>query len=330
MDQLDQYLERLPYKPYCSDDKTARMIRTRRHALQHTYISVNPPSLKFWLAFDIDNKKGLVADDLATNDLVMTDWAGSVAWERANLGMPNVCIGNPKNGHAHLLYGLDAPVATSDAARLAPMKYLAAIEQAYHAAMEPFGADTGFSGLMVKNPTHSAWRTFWGRIALWSLDELADYVDLDRYRPKYASNRKVECTGIGRNVTLFNWLGPEGKWSYEAVRKYRGKSFGEWLLAVLDKAQEMNGEFPGRPGPLPDAEVRGIAKSVAKWVWSHDRDAEARFVLRQQRKGLKGGTASGIVRRVGSVTETAPWQMDGISRATWYRRKSGLIVPASK
>jgi hypothetical protein len=330
MDQLDQYLERLPYKPYCSDDKTARLIRTRRHALQHTYISVNPPSLKFWLAFDIDNKKGLVAEDLATNDIVMSDWAGSVAWERANLGMPNVCIGNPKNGNAHLLYGLDAPVATSDAARLAPMKYLAAIERAYLAAMEPFGADAGYSGLMVKNPTHSAWRTFWGRIALWSLDELADYVNLDRHRPKYASNRKMECTGVGRNVTLFNRLGPEGKWSYEAVRKYRGKSFSEWLHAVLDKAQEMNGEFPGRPGPLPDSEVRGIAKSVAKWVWSHDEDAETKFVLRQQRKGLKGGTASGIARRVGSVTEAAPWQLDGISRATWYRRKSGLIVPASK
>jgi hypothetical protein len=34
-----------------------------------------------------------------------------------------------------------------------------------------------------------------------------------------------------------------------------------------------------------------------------------------------------VVRRAGSVEEAKPWEAEGISRKTWYRRKSGLLVP---
>ncbi|MDF5425728.1 replication initiation protein, partial [Vibrio parahaemolyticus] len=47
-------LKHLPNKPYCSDDKTARLIRTQRYALKEPYIQLNPPSMCAWLIFDID------------------------------------------------------------------------------------------------------------------------------------------------------------------------------------------------------------------------------------------------------------------------------------
>ena len=40
--------------------------------------------------------------------------------------------------------------------------------------------------------------------------------------------------------------------------------------------------------PLSVNEVRAIGKSVAKWVWARDADAEAKFIAKQVKK--KGGT----------------------------------------
>uniref|UniRef100_D5X778 Plasmid replicase n=1 Tax=Thiomonas intermedia (strain K12) TaxID=75379 RepID=D5X778_THIK1 len=268
IEQLSLFAERLPHRPYCSDDKTARLIRSRARALQFPYIQVNPPKLRFWLPFDLD-KPG-----------------GAVAWEDALLPPPAVAIGNPHNGHAHLLWGLEAPVATGDAARAAPLRYLAAIEGAMLAKMLPHGADPGFAGLIVKNPAHEKWRTHWGPPHLYGLGELAEWLDLDKFKPKRALLKEIEGYGVGRNVSLFNALGPEGKWAYTAVRRYRGKPFGEWEIAVLAKAQEMNGEFRT---PMDCNEVRHIAKSVAKWTWKQDKARAAEFSQRQSYKGKRSG-----------------------------------------
>jgi len=282
--QLELFETRIPKKPYCSDDKTARLIRSRRIALRFPYIQCNPPNLKFWLPFDLD-KPG-----------------GAVAWDDAGLPAPAVAIGNPMNGHAHLLYGLEAPVATSDAARIAPMRYLAAIEAGMMEKLIPHGADAGFSGLIVKNPKHRQWRTLWGPPHLWSLAELAEWVDLEAHKPKTRRLADLDGYGVGRNVTLFNHLGPEGKWAYSAVRRFRGKTYGEWHTAVLIEAQERNGEFVA---PLSFAEVQGIAKSVAKWTWKHDKLAWANFQQRQVGKGQKGGKASGEARLAASEDKRA-------------------------
>lgn len=269
-EQLELFNTHTPTHLYCGEDKMAQMIRIKRIALRYPYISVNPPKLKLWLPFDIDAEQG------------------GLAWERAGLAMPNVSIVNRANGHAHLLYGLEAPVATSEIARIAPLRYLAAVERAYLAKMEPHGADSGFAGLMVKNPTHSHWKAFWGRLSFWSLEEMAEYVDLDHYAPKKISDQKIQFVGVNRNVTLFNYLGPEGKWSYSAVWRYRGERYDVWYEAVLNKALEMNGEFPV---PMPFSEIKAIAQSVAKWVWQRDKVMHQKFLDRQSFKGKRSGEA---------------------------------------
>lgn len=266
--QLEIFNAHTPSHLFCSNSKKAEMIRMKKIALKYPYVSVNPPKLKLWLPFDVDANMG------------------GFAWENANLAMPNVSIVNRVNGHAHLLYGLETPVACSEVARLAPLRYLAAIERAYTAKLEPYGGDSGFAGLMVKNPTHNHWKAFWGRLSFWSLEELAEYVDLDHYTPKNLSDKKIQLVGVGRNVTLFNFLGPEGKWSYNEVRRYRGERYEVWYETVLNKALELNGEFPV---PMQYSEIKAIAQSVAKWVWQRDKIAHQNFLGRQSRKGKRSG-----------------------------------------
>ena len=42
--------------------------------------------------------------------------------------------------------------------------------------------------------------------------------------------------------------------------------------------------------------IKAIVKSVSKWVWLKDKDVEINFKLRQSKKGVKGGKASGVTR----------------------------------
>ena len=77
-------------------------------------------------------------------------------------------------------------------------------------------------------------------------------------------------------------------WAYVAVRQYRASSIVAWREAVYAQAQSCN-EFES---PLSVNEVRAIGKSVAKWVWARDADAEAKFIAKQVKEGRNGGKAN--------------------------------------
>ncbi|MGD9662325.1 MAG: replication initiation protein [Porticoccaceae bacterium] len=292
---------RLPRAPYSTDDLADGLsIRQLKSAMRRKYIQINPPKLQFWLCLDVDRERG------------------GLAWEEAGLAMPNFATVNPENAHAHLVWGLEAPVLTTEAARQHPLRYLNALRVAY---TELTDADRGYSGLITKNPNHAAWRTFWGHGHLFSLGELAEYVR--EPLKKYKDSRPADEVGIGRNVALFDHL---RKWAYREVRLYRGegrKHFDVWHKDVRDQAEKRNGDFKD---PLPYSEVKATAKSVAKWVWQKDPIAESRFKSRQAERGRmpakEGSKPRGRPAIVGK-----PWEDLGISRRTWYRRQSGLIVP---
>jgi len=93
-------------------------------------------------------------------------------------GAPNLVVVNPRNGHAHLVYLLGAWVQTDfgDSRRLKVVRYAAAIERAYTAAL---GADPAYTGRFQHNPLSDAYVTKIGRDTPYSLDELARYVDLN-------------------------------------------------------------------------------------------------------------------------------------------------------
>ena len=234
--------DRLPKKPYCTDSLGSLKIRQLERALKHKYIQVNPPHLYFWLALDVDRE------------------GGGLAWEKPMLPCPNFSTVNRENGHAHLLWGLSAPVLTTEAAREAPLRYLNAIKTAY---TELSGADRGFAGLITKNPLHEHWRVYRGHDHLFDLSELAESVpNLNKFK----LHGNVEQVGIGRNVSLFD---NTRKWAYKAIRLYYGegrKHYTVWQNEVLEYVQKRNGDFAD---PLSYSECKAIAKSIAKWVWAN-------------------------------------------------------------
>lgn len=282
---------RWPRRPYCSDDlETGVRIRPLQTASQKKYIQPNPPHLRSWLIFDIDRP------------------GAALAWQDANLPPPTWAAINPENAHAHLAWGLEAPVLIGDGGRIAPLRYLAAIEAAYGAALD---SDRGYSGLLTKNPLHTDWRTVYGPPGLYELGYLAEFVDLPTRLPK-----KSESIGLGRNCTLFDLLRQH---AYKVVRNH--KTFDSFQSHLNARALTQNADFPA---PLDCREVWQIVKSVSKWVWRRF-DLAASDKKFSQLQAARG-RASGEARRSGSITESEPWVAVGVSRATWYRRKSGLIV----
>ncbi|MBS0442822.1 MAG: replication initiation protein, partial [Proteobacteria bacterium] len=130
---------RWPRRPYCTDDLQHGLHhRALLSALTRPYIQANPPHLRVWSIHDVDRV------------------GAALAWEEANLPPPTWAAQNRLNGHAHLVWGLRAPVLVDGlGARDAPMRYLCAVESMMRAKLD---ADTGFAGLITKNPAHPLWR----------------------------------------------------------------------------------------------------------------------------------------------------------------------------
>jgi hypothetical protein len=200
------------------------------------------------------------------------------------------------------------------------MRYLCAVESLMRERLQ---ADQGFVGLLTKNPQHPMWLTLRGPRLVYDLAELAEHLPgLEKYRPKRG---RVDNVGLGRNVTLFDTL---RHWAYRSVRDYKRagglEGWNAWLSACNSRALVMNVDlFAGRE--LHGKEVWHIAKSVAKWTWQRfDPDAsDARFRELQSYRGTIGGG-----RPKTTTAEGNPWDAEGISRRTWYRRReSGLLIP---
>ncbi|MGC8509042.1 MAG: replication initiation protein, partial [Thiomonas sp.] len=152
--------ERLPRRPYCADDLCAGLrVRSLEQALTKPYLQINPPHLRVWSIYDVDRP------------------AAVLAWEDAGLPPPAWAAENRQNGHAHLVWGLTAPVLLQgEGVHDKPMRYLAAVESLLR---EKLQADSGYSGLITKNPTHPFWRLLQGPPAArqgYELGYLAEYL----------------------------------------------------------------------------------------------------------------------------------------------------------
>ncbi|MFP8298787.1 replication initiation protein, partial [Klebsiella pneumoniae] len=138
--------------------------------------------------------------------------------------------------------------------KMKPLRYAAAVENALRKKLE---ADAGYSGLICKNPNHGHWKIAVWQPELYTLDWLADSLDLS------AANDKeiVADYGLGRNCTLFDRT---RKWAYRAIRQ-GWPEYEQWLRACYERASAYNLQFVA---PLDESEVRGVAKSIAKWTFS--------------------------------------------------------------
>jgi hypothetical protein len=239
--QLSLFSERLPRKPYCTDDLGFGLkILPAQAALEKKYVQYNPPALISWLAYDIDRPYVGFGQDFET------------------VAPPNIVVISPTSGHAHYLYGIAAGVSTTSAARDKPRRLLEAIDEGYRHAL---GGDPGFSQLICKNPLNDYWRVEMLREDLYDLHELAEYVDLDAAVKRIRKTPRTHRKGIGRNCSLFDSL---RTWAYKWVGDYRTVGLERWSAVVLAKAEKLN-TFTD---PLTLSEVRATARSVARWSFN--------------------------------------------------------------
>lgn len=232
------FVANLPRQPQATNDFQRGLYRSSQaEALESRYIQPERPYQAAWLKLDIDRVEACAA------------------WIDQGLPAPHFMVGNPRNGHGHLLYGLHTPIVTSLGGHLAPLKYMANVEAGFTRLL---GADPAYSGHTVKTPFHPSWftRTYDG--ALYSLS------DLLRALPASVSTRQIpraEYVGNSRNLALFDAL---RYWAYGEVRAAKaGGDYGKWEQAVHAHAHTLN----AFQHPLPMSEVRSTARSVARYAW---------------------------------------------------------------
>ena len=166
------------------------------------------------------------------------------------------------------------------------LKYVAAIERSL---CEKLCADVNYSGLICKNPFHLEWQVMEWREEAYTLDELADYLDLSA-----SARRSIDKHyGMGRNCHLFEMT---RKWAYRAIRQ-GWPAFSQWLDAVIQRVEMYNASLPV---PLSPPECRAIGKSIAKYTHRNfTPETFAQYVANthtpeiQAKRGRKGGIAKG-------------------------------------
>ena len=184
-----------------------------------------------------------------------------------DLPTPNVYSTRTASGHAQVFYLLDRPVYRGERARAKPLSYLGRVSEYYRASL---GADPGYRGVLSSNPVHDDYQTSYPRTEPYTLDQLAGAI------PKGWRVPHVPTTGEGKNCSLF-----------AALCKLALGGSDEGLLTW---ARSLNREFDS---PLPDAEVRGVWRSVcryrARWrVQGHQQG----WLWKQAARGKRGGSAS--------------------------------------
>lgn len=316
----------IPSRPYCCDDpRDGIMIRSRRSALRYRHVQFNGPGALAWLLFDIDKRDAY----LAPRDALLPE--------------PNIMSINPDNGHGHASYYLSSPIGSHDVARTAPRRFCEAVERGLARRL---GADRFYVGLVAKNPLHPTWRTEWRVAAPYALLDLASWLDQHDMRPYPPEARQV---GAGRNVNLFDLL---RQVAYGEVLTYKREASRQaYEMHLLRGAEQINATFAP---PLPTAEIRSIARSVAKWTWKQFSESGLSGIQAARRMAITGRNEKKLKRELGNyavaktddianvlnrsartarrykarvkkqqgvttLSKSKPWEVEGMSRATWYR-----------
>ena len=265
----------LPLRPLCTNDFIEGTYRqAREKALEgYRYIEANPTAVSDLLVVDIDDSN-----------------ARTIAlWEHSGM-LPNVIVENPANGHAHAVWALSEPFTRTEYAARKPLAFAAAITEGLRRSCD---GDTGYSGLMTKNPLHDAWNAELVTDHLYSLGELSEHLEVSGDMPpqSWKRTKRRNTSGLGRNCHIFETA---RTWAYREIRKHWEDSEG-LRIAILNHCMELNATELAA-SPLPTQEIAQIAKSIHKWIvtksrmW-HDGPAvyEATFIAIQSARDKKRG-----------------------------------------
>ena len=262
----------LPRRPLATDDPTTGLTRTSRTlALDRRLIETNPAALTSLLAVDVDHPDALIR----------------ALWDRADW-LPTVVTENPTSGHAHAIWALTAPVATTEYAHRRPLALAAAVTEGLRRSVD---GDPAFGGLITKNPLNGNWSTHWVTSHTYGLNELAGHLDDADLMPptSWRRARRRNPVGLGRNCTIFETA---RTWAYREARHHWGDPDG-LHRAITSTVRDLNQNFSD---PLPSSETRAIATSIHKWITTKSRiwkdgpaTYEATFITIQSARGKKSG-----------------------------------------
>ena len=239
--QLQLFQEHLPEYGFGTDDIRCGLYRhPLAQLITKAIVQYNYRNSVKWLTYDDD-------DPMARFN-----------WNDRNCPPPNILALNQTNGHGHLFYGLEIPVHKNETSSQKALRYLASIDIALTGALD---ADRGFAKLVAKNPLHDKWDVLFPRESLYDLDELASWLDLEKYQDK---RKRLPSFGYGRNVNLFNAV---REWAYRQRRKQSFLSEEMFRDTVRNHALAVNGQI--NEPPLTHSEVRSTAKSISQWTWRH-------------------------------------------------------------
>ena len=230
------------------------------------------------------------------------------------LPTPNVIVQRRASGNVHAAYMIDPPVHRPCDSRVdVRMKPLRLLRRVSEYLTEALQGDAGYNGVLTHNPEWQGpeFYTDYLREEPWTLRELNNVIP----GPWRVPARPL--TAIGRNVGLFNWAVKEAHRprSAEIIHAYGSPDCPEWERIVHAQYEAMYGNG-GDLFRLPDLEIQGVARSAARY--SLRQYSPRRFARRQAERGK----ASGAVRHEGSNEQARPWEVEGVHRATWYRRRA--------
>ena len=299
MSLLNQVRSTLPDYIHTLPEKNSPAIwLPKSHALEHERIRLHGNDRHF-LMVDYDVKNGNTVKYHDHYDLE-----------------PNFITYNPINlNHQAFWFLRDAVHVQNESKFNKPNLYLKAIERAYD---DKYNGDKHFARYISRNPLHAFADTDWRHDNKYSLNELAEVVNLNQQRIK-AGDRQVQ--GAGRNREVFDDL---RKWAYK--QDTDKISYEQWLNKVLIKAIGYN----TYKTPMALNEVESIAKSVSQYTYqkSFNQGDYTAFCARQAERGRKGGLISrggGRPQKATALDKTKPWVDLNISRATYFRRKKSGV-----
>jgi len=262
---INQFIDYLPKKPYCTDELGTMLIRPKETALEKTYIQHNPIHRTYWFVFDIDSNEHRY-------------WGDGIS----GLPTPNISVINNKNNHRHEYYLILPPTYTLRQARKKPLELAADVDRGL---TELLGADPAYGKLISKNPLNKKWTTvIWHEMA-WDLNRLIDYIP-DKI--KKLKRKPQEEIGLGRNCTVFE---KARHYAYAQWRKQKFDDYDMLLNKTYQHAQNINYEFLA---PMLEREVMSIARSISKWTARNHSAID--FSNIQRERGIRGNIKSQIIR----------------------------------
>lgn len=262
---MQLFFDSMTAKPNCSNAKDGiELIRSRMSAITYPYITPYHPCVTGAMIFDVDCKD---RDGIFTFEI----------WKEYNLPPPNIIIKNPLKESYHFIYLLRDPVCNwGEISR----KFIYKFDCIYEAIREKIDADPCFNGRRIKNPFSHEHDTFVSGAEPYTLDELADKADLN-YDPTLPKEpRQVEYKGNKSKRTHSTKFNPDGYMGrncaiFDCVRwiGYDNEHLPQQQLyeLLLRECKQFN-ELHYKHDPLPHREMRDIAKSIAKYCKSNNKD----------------------------------------------------------